>query len=85
MPTPTAEAWQFDTPLILPSLPTHHPFLQALLRVTLQVHGETIAEHAELRERAQRAQQRLSATWRRLDGLLQSTRCMVGFLGNLQA
>ncbi len=63
--------------------PAHPP--QALLRVTLQVHGETIAEHAELRERAQRAQQRLSATWRRLDGLLQSTRCMVGFLGNLQA
>lgn len=67
-----------------PCLSTHR-LLQALLRVALQVHGETIAEHAELRERAQRAQQRLSATWRRLDGLLQSTRCMVGFLGNLQA
>lgn len=56
-----------------------------MLRVTLQVHGETIGEHAELRERAQRAQQRLASTWRRLDSLLQSTRCMVGFLGNLQA
>lgn len=64
---------------------TNFEFVQALLRVTLQVHGETIVEHAELRERAQRAQQRLAATWRRLDGLLQSTRCMVGFLGNLQA
>jgi hypothetical protein len=53
--------------------------------VSLQVHGDTIAEHEELAERAQRAQQRLAATWRRLDGLMQSVRCMVGFLGNLRA
>lgn len=53
--------------------------------MTLQVHGETITEHAELAERAQRMQRRLAATWRRLDGLLQSTRCIVGLLGNLQA
>ena len=56
-------------------------FMQALLRVALRVHGDTIAEHEELRARAQPAQQRLAATWRRLDALLQSTRCMVGFLG----
>lgn len=60
-------------------------FVQALLRVVLQVHGDVIAEHAELAECAQRTQQRLAATWRRLDGLMQSVRCMVGFLGNLQA
>lgn len=58
---------------------------QALLKVTLDVHGDVIAAHPELAERAQRTQQRLAATWRRLDGLLQSVRCMVGFLGNLQA
>lgn len=53
--------------------------------MTLDVHGDVIAAHPELAERAQRTQQRLAATWRRLDGLLQSVRCMVGFLGNLQA
>ena len=60
-------------------------FVQALLRVTLQVHGETIAGHAGLAEVASLAQERLGAAWRRLDGLMQSVRCMVGFLGNLQA
>lgn len=59
-------------------------FMQALLRVTLQVHGETLAASPELQEAAQRTQQRLAATWQRLDGLLQSCRCMVGLLGNLQ-
>lgn len=63
---------------------TPHP-LQALLRVALQVHADTIAEREELREAAARMQRRLAATWRRLDGLLQGCRCMVGLLGNLQA
>lgn len=60
-------------------------FTQALLRVVLQVHGGTIGDTPELRARAARAQQRLGAAWRRLDALLQSTRCIVGYLGNLQA
>jgi hypothetical protein len=30
-------------------------------------------------------QRRLSASWRKLDGLLQSTRCMVDFCANSQA
>lgn len=70
----------FDSPN-----PPPRKLLQALLKVTLDVHGDVIAAHAELAERAQRTQQRLAASWRRLDGLLQSVRCMVGFLGNLQA
>lgn len=53
--------------------------------MTLDVHGDVIAAHPELAERAQRMQQRLTASWRRLDSLLQSVRCMVGFLGNQQA
>jgi hypothetical protein len=53
--------------------------------VALQVHADTIAEREELRAAAARTQQRLAATWRRLDGLLQGCRCMVGLLGNLQA
>ena len=81
MPLPTFLAQlTFVLPPLLPL-----PLLQALLKVSLQVHGDTIAEHEELAERAQRAQQRLAATWRRLDGLMQSVRCMVGFLGNLRA
>lgn len=64
---------------------TSFEFTQALLRVVLQVHGGTVGEVPELRARAARAQARLAASWRRLDALLQSTRCIVGYLGNLQA
>jgi hypothetical protein len=61
------------------------PRLQAVLRVALRVHGDTIVQHDKLRQVAERMQQQLVATWRRLDGLLQSCRCIVGFLGNTQA
>jgi hypothetical protein len=49
------------------------------------VHAETIAEQPELAAAAARTQDRLAATWRRLDGLMQSVRCIIGFLGNRQA
>ena len=60
-------------------------FNQALLRAALRVHGDAIAAHAPLRERAARVERRLQATWSRLDGLLQNVRCMVSYFGNLQA
>lgn len=66
------------------ALPSCLP-LQALLRVTLQVHGSTIMEQEGLRERAERIHARLGASWRRVDGLLQGVRCMLGLLGGIQA
>ena len=59
--------------------------LQALLRVVLQVHGDTILQSRALRERAQRIRARVGSSWRRVDGLLQGVRCMLGLLGNMQA
>ncbi len=67
-------------------LSTHRNFElnQALLRATLRLHGDTVMREPALRARAARLQSRLEASWHRLDGLLQSARCVVGFLGNLQ-
>jgi U3 small nucleolar RNA-associated protein 21 len=59
-------------------------FLQALLRVVLQLHGDSIIQSASLRQRAESIRGQLRATWSRVDGLLQNVRCMVGFFGNLQ-
>lgn len=58
---------------------------QAILQVALQVHADTILGSDELGAAAERLQARLATTWLRLDGLLQSCRCMVGLLGNMQA
>ncbi|KAG2482597.1 hypothetical protein HYH03_018481 [Edaphochlamys debaryana] len=59
-------------------------FCQALLAVLLQVGGEAIASRPELLARAGRLRGAVAAGWRRLDALLQHSRCVVGFLGNLQ-
>jgi U3 small nucleolar RNA-associated protein 21 len=59
-------------------------FVQALLAAALRVHGEAVAERPALRAAAARVEARVGAAWRRLDGLLQHVRCMVGLLGNLQ-
>lgn len=59
-------------------------FVQALLRVTLQLHGDAIARQGVLRQRAERVRARLGSSWRRMDELLQGTRCMLGLLGNMQ-
>lgn len=60
-------------------------FCQALLQLTLHVHGDAILKYPSLRSAAGRVNARLKASWAQLDELLQSTRCMVSFLGNLQA
>lgn len=62
----------------LPSL-THRPRPH-----TAQVHGETIMQHAELLEAAEKLQAALKPAWQRVEGLLQGVRCMVQYLGNLQ-
>jgi len=47
-----------------------------------QVHGDALISHEQLAGAAERMQRRLRASWRRLDDLLQSTRCVVDFLSN---
>ncbi|KAL4591371.1 hypothetical protein LXL04_004332 [Taraxacum kok-saghyz] len=55
-------------------------FIQALIRLFLKIHGETMRRHSKL-EKLLEAQ---SAVWQKLDGLFQSARCMVTFLSNSQ-
>lgn len=58
--------------------------LQAFLRAVLQIHGEAITEHKELRQRAAQIEQHLRKSWSRIESLVEKTRCMVGLLSNQQ-
>lgn len=60
-------------------------FVQALLRVLLQVHGSTLMQDQHLHAKCKQLLQVLKGTWGQLDGLMQKVRCMVGFVGNLSA
>ena len=60
-------------------------FTQALLRATLNVHGEAVASRPGVAAAAARVEARLNATWHRLSNTLQHVRCIVGLLGSLQA
>lgn len=59
-------------------------FIQAFLKLFLQIHGDTVMQHKGLQTQAQQVQQVLASSWSRIDQLLQSTRCMLGFFGNTQ-
>ncbi len=50
----------------------------------LQIHGEAIMEHDELRRRAKQIEQHLRKSWSRIESLVEKTRCMVGLLSNQQ-
>ncbi|GIL87705.1 hypothetical protein Vretifemale_15746 [Volvox reticuliferus] len=58
---------------------------QALLNVVLTQQGDVLSARPELGPRLQRLRGLVATSWRRLDSLMQHVRCMVGFLGNLQA
>ncbi|KAL0035116.1 hypothetical protein WJX79_001452 [Trebouxia sp. C0005] len=59
-------------------------FIQAVLKLLLQIHGDTIMQQPDLQHKAQDVQRVLAKGWSRIDQLLQSARCMLGFFGNLQ-
>ena len=63
---------------------TNFDFMQAILSSALSILGETLAERPVLRQAAARIEQRVNASWKRLDSTLQHVRCMVGLLGRLQ-
>ncbi len=48
-----------------------------------QVHADGILKEPRLRKRAAVLERSLRGTWARMDGLFQSTRSMLAFLGNL--
>lgn len=59
-------------------------FIQAFLKLLLQIHGDVIMQHSDLQLKAKDVQSVLAKGWSRIDQLLQSSRCMLGFFGNLQ-
>ncbi|CAI0428720.1 unnamed protein product [Linum tenue] len=59
-------------------------FIQALIRLFLKIHGETVRRQASLQDKAKKLLEIQSAAWQKIDKMFQSTRCMVTFLSNSQ-
>ncbi|GIL66695.1 hypothetical protein Vafri_20180 [Volvox africanus] len=73
--------------MIIASLGARRDFelCQALLNVVLTQQGDVLSSRPELATRLQRLRGLVATSWQSLDSLMQHVRCMVGFLGNLQA
>ncbi|KAA8515646.1 hypothetical protein F0562_018743 [Nyssa sinensis] len=59
-------------------------FIQAVIRLFLKIHGETIRCQSKLQDKAQKLLEIQCEVWQRVDRLFQSARCMVTFLSNSQ-
>lgn len=59
-------------------------FIQAVIRLFLKIHGETIRRQSNLQDKAKKLLEVQCAVWQRVDKLFQSSRCMVTFLSNSQ-
>ncbi|KAL9250535.1 WD repeat-containing protein [Drosera capensis] len=63
---------------------TNFEFIQALIRVFLKIHGETIRRRPDLREKARTLLEAQSEVWQKVDKLFQVAGCTVAFLSNSQ-
>lgn len=59
-------------------------FVQALVRLFLKIHGETIRRQSVLQNKAKVLLETQCSVWQRVDKLFQGARCMVAFLSNSQ-
>ncbi|XP_042008397.1 WD repeat-containing protein 36-like isoform X2 [Salvia splendens] len=59
-------------------------FIQAMIRLFLKIHGESVRCQPILQEKAEKLLHIQTAVWQKIDKLFQSTRCMVTFLSNSQ-
>ncbi|KAK8615208.1 hypothetical protein V6N13_068989 [Hibiscus sabdariffa] len=59
-------------------------FIQAVIRLFLKIHGETIRRHPTLQDKARKLLEIQSDVWQKIDTMFQQTRCMVTFLSNSQ-
>ncbi|XP_077238613.1 transducin family protein / WD-40 repeat family protein [Tasmannia lanceolata] len=57
-------------------------FIQAVVRLFLKIHGETIRRQSTLQSKAKKLLEIQSSVWQRIDKMFQSSRCMVTFLSN---
>ncbi|XP_042014829.1 U3 small nucleolar RNA-associated protein 21 homolog [Salvia splendens] len=55
-------------------------FIQAMIRLFLKIHGESVRSQPILQKKAEKLLHIQSAIWQKIDKLFQSTRCMVTFL-----
>ncbi len=61
---------------------TNFEFVQAILHVTLQIHGDCIMQQPQLRQQAKQLNQQLTAAWCNVEQMLQRTQCMAEFFGS---
>ncbi|KAG9439404.1 hypothetical protein H6P81_019569 [Aristolochia fimbriata] len=59
-------------------------FIQAVVRLFLKIHGETVRCQPSLQDKAKKLLEVQSSVWQKMDKMFQSTRCMVTFLSNAQ-
>ncbi|KAJ9167353.1 hypothetical protein P3X46_022014 [Hevea brasiliensis] len=59
-------------------------FVQAVIRLFLKIHGETIRSQSKFHDKAGKLLETQCEVWQRMDKLFQSARCMVTFLSNSQ-
>lgn len=59
-------------------------YIQALIRLFLKIHGETVRRQSKLQEKARKLLEVQSAVWQKIDKLFQNTRCVITFLSNTQ-
>eukprot|EP00890_Picochlorum_soloecismus_P004987 jgi/Picsp_1/548/NSC_00545-R1_wd-repeat membrane protein len=64
---------------------TEFQFLQALLRATILIHGESISQHPSLQEAAKRVEDKTNQAWSRISNMLDHVQCLVGILGSMHA
>ncbi|KAL3647151.1 hypothetical protein CASFOL_008119 [Castilleja foliolosa] len=57
-------------------------FVQAMIRLFLMIHGESVRRQPVLQKKAQELLEVQSSVWQKMDKLFQSTRCMVAYLSN---
>lgn len=59
-------------------------FVQAVIKLFLKIHGETIRCQSKLQDKARQLLDIQCAVWQKMDKLFQNARCLVTFLSNSQ-
>lgn len=63
---------------------TNFEYIQAVIKLFLKIHGETIRRNSSLLEKALKLSEVQSLVWQKIDKMFQNSRCMVTFLSNSQ-
>ncbi|XP_068656250.1 uncharacterized protein [Aristolochia californica] len=66
------------------SCQSNFEFIQAVIRLFLKIHGETVRRLPSLQDKAKKLLEVQSSVWQKMDKMFQSSRCMVTFLSNSQ-